>query len=557
MKKTKFALSAIAMLFASHSFADNGKLIEINYTDEEGYGFYSVEPYDVDGNPAKTLGEARRNALQYAVNVLSTQFYSKQTITWNIAFTPEVDMIVNRLAYVEPMQNIEEDDGTHYFYNPKVEGDSNQYERNIYTLAHYLAHSDEGSRTNGESAIETFIPIEHTFNLNDIESQDSLFNFATDTFINAFGFSVTDNIHKAALEEEGADDPTEGSDDKALEFHLSYFDKFLVDSEGNSLYGMEFEDVVNAVNSGVYFSAYSDRTKAYLEDNAIIDTENDLGIPMISSSTFVIEDPAECELVEPVNDGDGTGEGDEDPEPECVEVEKDAYHANIDMTFSDSVAPLQQHSQSKPAVLDLGLSAHLLCDIGWCQTSATTDNPTYHGKVIDLAVNLTSEDGKFNINANKNADIKFEVSSVNNIYPIDSVVFEVAVSGEVTIDALNDPLLNSETCAITSVDTGDNKEVVSAHLVTCTFNKLEESEGFWLRLKSQEAGDYMISSRVYSDASNIDTYGLNNLNYQEISFYLNDSESDDSSEEDKSGGSFGFLSTLLMLPLVFLRRRRK
>ena len=174
-----------------------------------------------------------------------------------------------------------------------------------------------------------------------------------------------------------------------------------------------------------------------------------------------------------------------------------------------------------------------------------------------MAVNLTSEDGKFNINANKNADIKFEVSSVNNIYPIDSVVFEVAVSGEVTIDALNDPLLNSETCAITSVDTGDNKEVVSAHLVTCTFNKLEESEGFWLRLKSQEAGDYMISSRVYSNASNIDTYGLNNLNYQEISFYLNDSESDDSNEEDKSGGSFGFLSTLLMLPLVFLRRRRK
>jgi hypothetical protein len=58
MKKTKFALTAIAMMVASSSYADNGKLIEINYADEDGYGFYSAEPYDVEGNPATTLGEA-------------------------------------------------------------------------------------------------------------------------------------------------------------------------------------------------------------------------------------------------------------------------------------------------------------------------------------------------------------------------------------------------------------------------------------------------------------------------------------------------------------------
>lgn len=555
MKKTKFALSAIAMLVASSSFADNGKLLEINFTDEDGYGFYSVEPYDVEGNPAKTLGEARRNAFKHAVNVINTQFYSKNPIVWNVSFSSEVESIVNQVYYQEPLSNMEGED-THYFFNPKVAGDTNQYERNIYTAPLYIAHGGEGETMNGNnSSFETFIPDTHTFELNDIEDSNSIFNFVNDSVINAFGFSVTNNIHKDSVEESENESESPDSEDKVREFHLSYFDKFLVDENGDSLYGKDFETVVSSVNSGVYFTGFSEETKSYIEYNSLIDLDSDLGIPMISKSEFVIEEPIQCELTDEDSENNGDS-GEEDPNngEECVEEDKDVLHSNIDMTFADHLSPTQQHSQSAPSVTNLGLSAYLLCDIGWCQTSSTIEKE-FKGKVIDLELSLTSEEGSFLTNTNRNLDIKFEVASADNQYPVEAVVFEVAMPKDIAIDPLNDPLLASDACKISEVDAGSDEEIDSHHSIICTFDELTEKESFWLRLSSEDAGEHYISSRVYSNVSNIDSYGLNNLDYQKVSFVEHDKDNN-SDDSEKSGGSFGFISALILAPLLFLRRRK-
>jgi hypothetical protein len=555
MKKTKFALSAIALLMTSSVFATDGKLIDINYTDEDGFGFNSVEPYSVEGNPAKTLGEARKNALEYAVNVYSTRFYSKQSFTWDIGFNPNAEgseATTNVLEFYEPLENMEKDGPSHHFLNPVNKKDEHLNERNIHTLTQYLAHTEESSNSN--AAISSIIRSDHTFVLNDIESEDSLFSYVNKTLTNSFGFSVTNNIHKDSVEDSNSETPAE-SEDVVRQNHQSYFNKFLVNESGDSLYGMEIEDVVTSVKAGVYFRTldkddklqdYSKQTTSFLLDNAIIKPNSDLGIPMYSNTLF-----------------DPILEVEEDEAPEClttgldengvecdyeVTVEEEVFHENMEMLFSDSYS----------SKINRELTSHLLCDIGWCSTSATEDND-FTGKVIDLSVNVISDNGKFTINANRTANLEFTISDENQLnYPITSAVIEVAIPSEITINKLNDPLLNSDKCTIETIDiNSESEEVISYQLLKCNFETLEEDENLWVRLSAPDGGDYSISSRVYSNASNVDKFGLNNLNYQEISFVPNGDQSDKDGDEEKSGGSFGYLMFFLALPLAILRRFKK
>lgn len=574
MKKTKFALSAIALLFAGNALAADGKLVEINYTDEEGYGFYSVEPFSVEGNPAKTLGEARRNALEHSVSVISTQFYAKQSFIWDVGFSEDASVIVNTLSFVGAKENMENSNDeekfpAHYFLNPVSQDDEHLNERNIYTTAFYLAHADQSSNSN-EAAITSVIPMDYRFNLDDIESEESLFRFVQGSLVNAMGFSITNNYNKEII-----DNPSETSNqksDKELEFHHSYFNKFLTEStdeDSEILYGKDFQFVANAASKGVYFnhSLLSEDTLEYIEYHALLTSGDNYSIPMIYNGNYGEDDGLGEEEVDCYEDPENPGDPrDSNGEP-CempVEEEEDLSYQNIDLVFTDNlISDIKDKDTIK--VNGLNLSAHILCDIGWCQTSSTSEDDMFTGKVIDLSVGLISEDNTFNINANKSADLQFSISSVDaGYYPLSKVVFETTMSGDIAIDKMNDQLLNSDACEISSIETeGEvetDEEAKPDHLITCKFDELTESKEFWLRMKSPEGGDYVISSKVYSNASNVDIDGTNNINHQELSFIPHDKDADESGDvedgEDESGGSFGLIS-LLLLPLAILRRRKK
>lgn len=563
IKKSKFTLSAIALLMTTNAFAVDGKLIEINYTDEDGVGFYSSEPYNIPGITAKTLGEARRNAFEYAVYVHSTRFYAKQPFIWSIGFNSEdsdLEDIINTLAFIEPEFNVEDEGPTHHFLNPKRAESDHLNERNIYPLTQYLAHTEAG--TNNDSAIITVIPSEYRFDLY-LNTDTSIHAFVNNTLTNALGFVTTNNIHNDAVEEAESIDKAD-EHDLNVQYHHSYLNKFLINSNKESLYGMDIEDVVTSVKDGVYFrhhdedgklQSYSPEMEKFLFENNIIDPDKDLGIPLHSNTNFnsVTEDETpddtESECFEY-----GFDENDE-PCNEEVIAKEDVIHENIEMLFSDSI-----NVDHIPA-----LTSQILCDLSWCSTSSTHENPDFKGKVIDLSVNLISESGSFNINANRSANLQFIVKSEDALsYPITSAVIEVAIPSEITIDKLNDKLLNSDTCTIDTIDVNsESEEVISYQLVKCDFETLTEDEDFWVRLTAPEGGNYSISSRVYSNASNVDINGLNNIRYQNIYFIPNDgkdaegTEVDENDDDDKSGGSFGFLMVFLALPLAIFRKIKK
>ena len=514
MKKIPLALSSLAILCASNAFADNGKLISINYTDEMGVGFNSNEPYVSPIANITTLGEARRHALEQAVEIFSTQFYSKQTLEWQVSYGVEDDAVESTTTNV-PFQLC-----THNRERDENSEESHHFLQNhqIYTDALHSAHTSGEASSLKSIPMETVFSENDVFSLEDVTAEDSLYSFVNDTMINAFGFAVTKNI----------------SDDPLYQYQYNYLTNFMSSSntEGFSelKHELYFESLVSELNKHQLYldkNKLSSRTLAYIENN-IPNAMTEYGIALQPAIPYY--EPDDPILDEPVDD---SGE----PNPDEPTVEKET-NPNIDVVFSAETN--ERHSILFPNKLDLGLSAHVLCDIGWCQTSATADEE-FSGQVIDLAGEIYTESDS--THTNRGIDVNFTIDSVYpEHYPIKNAILEITIPTDVKMNPLNDRLLNSESCTINNED----------NTVRCAFPELSEQKSLWLRLDAP-VGDYSFKSKVYSNASNIDSYGINNINSKTISFKGEVASDND----DSSGGSFGFFMLFLTIPLFILRKIKK
>ncbi len=84
--KIRFVAFIFLGLFVSHVFASS--VITIKNADNAGFGFNDTTPFNLraTGNTATTLGQARLNAIQYAVNKLSNRLNSAVNIDVNVRF---------------------------------------------------------------------------------------------------------------------------------------------------------------------------------------------------------------------------------------------------------------------------------------------------------------------------------------------------------------------------------------------------------------------------------------------------------------------------------------
>ncbi len=84
--KIRFVVFIYLGLFVSHVFS--ASVITITNADSAGFGFNDTTPFDLPatGNTAATLGQARLNAIQYAVNKLSNRLNSAVNIDVNVKF---------------------------------------------------------------------------------------------------------------------------------------------------------------------------------------------------------------------------------------------------------------------------------------------------------------------------------------------------------------------------------------------------------------------------------------------------------------------------------------
>jgi len=163
--------------------------------------------------------------------------------------------------------------------------------------------------------------------------------------------------------------------------------------------------------------------------------------------------------------------------------------------LSANVQPEQlMHSAGKD-VMQLGISAHILCDMGWCRDT---------GFVTDLSISYESST---TLLANTESPLTFEIvnlggKTVNNaivelIFPMSTVINESALQD-------NCSLLNT--------------------MVTCTYDELYPSDYLDITVQATitDLAVYSLKGKIYSDTYVVDLNGMNNLSIKPLTVQVRD-----------------------------------
>jgi len=163
--------------------------------------------------------------------------------------------------------------------------------------------------------------------------------------------------------------------------------------------------------------------------------------------------------------------------------------------LSENVQPEQlMHSAGKD-VMELGISAHMLCDMGWCRNT---------GFVTDLSI---SKESSTTLLANTEIPITFEVvnlgdKTVNNAivelsFPISTVINESALQ---------------DNCSLTNT------------IVTCVYAELYPSDYLDITVQAAvtDLDVYSLKGRIYSDSYVVDLNGMNNLSITPLTVQVRD-----------------------------------
>ena len=152
--------------------------------------------------------------------------------------------------------------------------------------------------------------------------------------------------------------------------------------------------------------------------------------------------------------------------------------------LSENVLPEQlMHSVGKD-VMELGASAYILCDIGWCRNS---------GFVTDLSIN---KECSTTILADTESPLTFEIANLGD-KTVNNVIVELSFPIYTTINHSS----LQDNCSLTD------------KTVTCTYAELYSSEYLDITVYATitDLDVYSLKGKVYSDSYIVDLNGMNNL----------------------------------------------
>jgi hypothetical protein len=425
--------SFILLLTLACATADATNIV-IHYDDKPNIGFNDITPRKstVD-NPATTVGDARKYVLEQTTEMFSTQFKMTSDIFWKVSFSELNDFGAITIGPVSREMT---------FGDTLDSFDILELGRSYPNIFLYAVTGIVNPLTGRDSY--------------GIDDQDAETLFSPN--YENFTFSLIDGKHRLS---------------SVILHELVH----VIGFSGGDCLG----DCLGAVSRKNIFSKYvyvADTINGQWDDLSIPEKER-VGIlenQVTFKSSQALNDYAQNNLSSGFNE-------------HGIELhsspESDGSWDNQSIShLSANVLPEQlMHSAGKD-VMELGVAAYMLCDIGWCR-----DN----GFVTDLEI---TQNVSVPIAPNVESPFTFEITNLGNKTVSDSIV-ELTFPNE---SVINESMLDSN-CLLTNA------------VVTCSYDELISNNYVDITVYAtiNELNVYAIKSKIYSNSYIVDSNGMNNL----------------------------------------------
>lgn len=374
--KIKILLLSSLFLLPSYASAEPTKIVP-EYLDEEGKGVNDKRTLTLSDGTETTVGEFRKNTIEYVVRAMSLQFKNEVSLAWGVKFGPL--------------------DG----YGALTSGPS-------FSVVDERTEKDEfGIMQEGRH-----YPLTLTAALTGKQTTD-YDNYGETTFVDRdddfFFDDISDNTGLPLL--------------ATVVYHeLTHFYGF---ADTNCLGGCIPEDY--SVNTTMTERLrYNQSGEILLYDNMDIDTRIAAG----KSSGDLLLSGSESSQNAFVNElTGGTQTHDEKTYVEMLSepLSDGGYDPQVGSHVSNDVEPAQLMRSSVAHTTDLGVAAFMLCDIGWCRNE---------GEVIDL-----SAAASINENASTESETHLVVTLTNQTNSaVDNVISNIRFDAnypELSVDSAN------------------------------------------------------------------------------------------------------------------------
>lgn len=434
----KNILILLITLTCSSASATN---IIITYEDDAGVGFNDTTPHKATSdNPATTIGEARKYILETTTELFSTQIHSTSDIFWSVSFSELGDFGAVTIGPTSTeLLTVQELDpfgilelGRVYPYLL-----TNALNDNTNTLD----YADD------YDALTLFSSLYDNLTFSLIDGKNRLSSVILHELVHVVGFSGADCLGDCI--------PQPLS--RKNQFSQYVFVADNINGQWDDLSIIEKERVGRLENQ-VTFKG-TEPLNIYAQNN-LTSGFNGQGVELHTS---------------PNDDG--------------------SYDNQSISHLSENVQPEQlMHSAGKD-VMELGIAAYMLCDIGWCRNT---------GFVTDLAI---TQNETLPIAPNAQSPITVEFVNLGEQVVTDAVVELTFPIGAVVSESMLD-----SNCALTET------------LVRCTYTELNPNSYMDLTVyvTMTQLSAERIKSKIYSTSYIVDINGTNNLSITPLIVQMRD-----------------------------------